>query len=291
MSSNLAMTVLGGVEFLLTVLFAGLFWKRKMHRGFRSMHWYLLLRVCSAPLLFLLLAVSLRTHSLGWYMAYFLLFWPAYIASALLIYGVCVDIFRTALAPLPGLSRFGILMFRWIALVSFLVCLTTTSFRQSWMLSIPEVGGRLMRAMSILELCLLAFLCLSMNALRLTVKDFSFGMALGFGFLSAGDLLQTALASKFMALTDPIQFAEEGVTLFVLAMWVIYALQPQPERKPVVIPINSAIYRWNEIASALGYTGTRVVVQQPMSSGFFLTDVERVVERVLARNLKSEEKL
>jgi hypothetical protein len=34
-------------------------------------------------------------------------------------------------------------------------------------LIIADIGYRLMRSVSILELCLLAFLCLSMNALRL----------------------------------------------------------------------------------------------------------------------------
>ena len=42
--------------------------------------------------------------------------------------------------------------------------------------------------MSILELCLLAFLCLSMNALRFSVRDMAFGIALGIGLMSANDL-------------------------------------------------------------------------------------------------------
>ena len=54
------------------------------------------------------------------------------------------------------------------------------------------------------------------------------------------------------------------------------------------MPANSTIYRWNEIASALGHTGTQVAVQQP-ANGFFLTDVEKVVEKVLTRNLKGRE--
>jgi len=49
---------------------------------------------------------------------------------------------------------------------------------------VPDVAVALMRSVSILELCLLAFLCLSMNALRLTVRDMAFGIALGFGFMS-----------------------------------------------------------------------------------------------------------
>ena len=71
-------------------------------------------------------------------------------------------------------------------------------------------------------------------------------------------------------------------------MWVAYCALPEPVRKPMVMPANSTIYRWNEIASALGHTGTQVAVQQPASS-FFLTDVEKVVDKVLTRNLRESE--
>jgi hypothetical protein len=51
----------------------------------------------------------------------------------------------------------------------------------------------LMRSVSILELCLLAFLCLSMNALRLSVRDMAFGIALGFGLMSRTTLSWSSL--------------------------------------------------------------------------------------------------
>ena len=51
-------------------------------------------------------------------------------------------------------------------------------------LIIPDMAVGLMRSVSVLELCLLAFLCLSMNALRLSVRDLAFGIALGFGMLA-----------------------------------------------------------------------------------------------------------
>ena len=57
---------------------------------------------------------------------------------------------------------------------------------------------------------------------------------------------------------------------------------------PIVVAANSTIYRWNEIASALGHKGANVAVPQPANS-FFLTDVEKVVEKVLTRNLKETE--
>jgi hypothetical protein len=78
-------------------------------------------------------------------------------------------------------------------------------------------------------------------------------------------------------MTDPFQFVYESVILVLLGIWVAYCAVPEPARQPLVMPVNSTILRWNEIASALGHTGTQVAVQP--AGGFVLTDVERVVER------------
>jgi hypothetical protein len=94
--------------------------------------------------------------------------------------------------------------------------------------------------------------------------------------------------ARFASLTAPLQFVYQSVILCSLGTWVVYCALPEPARKPVMMQVNSTIYRWNEIASALGHTGTQVAVQQPANS-FFLTDVENVVEKVLNRNLKRRE--
>ena len=84
-----------------------------------------------------------------------------------------------------------------------------------------------------------------------------------------------------------MQFVFESLILATLGLWVTYAALPAPARRPVLMPANSTILRWNEIASALGHTGTQVSVQP--AEGFVLTDVERVVEGVLRRNLENRE--
>src|SRR5262249_29919256 len=134
----------------------------------------------------------------------------------------------------------------------------------------------------------LAFLCISMNALRLSVRDVAFGIALGFGIMSANDFVVVSLMNGNAGLLAPLQFAYEAMILLALGTWVAYAALPEMARRPVVMPVNSTIYRWNEIASALGHPVTQVAVQQP-SNGFFLTDVEKVVEKVLNRSLKGRE--
>ena len=294
MSSQLAMTVLSGVEFAASALLAFVFWKKGLRRRFPAMGAYLLLRVISTPVFSLLLLA--QTGQLGGNhqvmrlcaQVYFFSFWVVYVASATLLYFICVEIFRAALAGLPGLLKLGIVIFRWAALVSLIVTFSSASFVHRGLMVLPDIGIGLMRSVGLLELCLLGFLCLSMNALRLSVRDLAFGFALGFGTMASNDFLFSLLTTRFTSLTTPLQFGYEGLILFSLSTWVVYCSLPEPVRRPLVMPVNSTIYRWNEIASALGHTGTQIAVQQPTNS-FFLTDVENVVEKVLKRNLKSRE--
>jgi hypothetical protein len=294
MSSQVAMTILSGAEFAASALLAFLFWKKGLQRRFPAMGAYLLLRVISTPVFSLLLLVQtehlINDHQLIRYckQAYFFSFWVVYVASATLLYFICVEIFRAALAGLPGLLKLGIVIFRWAALVSLIVTFSSASFVHRGLMVLPDIGIGLMRSVGLLELCLLAFLCLSMNALRLSVRDLAFGFALGFGAMASNDFLFSLLTTRFTSLTTPLQFGYEGLILFSLSTWVVYCTLPEPVRMPLVMPVNSTIYRWNEIASALGHTGTQIAVQQPANS-FFLTDVENVVEKVLKRNLKSRE--
>jgi hypothetical protein len=142
-----------------------------------------------------------------------------------------------------------------------------------------------MRSVSILELCLLAFLCLSMNALRLSVRNMAFGISLGFGIMSSSDFIVASFISRHTSLTGSLQFVYESVILVSLGVWVTYCALPEPARQPVLMPADSFILRWNEIASALGHTGTRVAMEET-GSGFFLADAERNAEKMIRLNLK-----
>ena len=276
-------------EFALWAVLGFLFWSKKMHRRFPAMGSYLALRVGSAPVLLALL-YGQSQHWLNnyCYVIYFFAYWAVYIASVVLIYFVCMEVFRSALSAFSGLMRFGLVIFRWAVLASVIVSFSTLSFSHRGILIIPDVAYGLMRSVSAVELCLLGFLCLSMNALRLSIRDLAFGIALGFGLTSSSDFIVVSLMSRYTSLTDPLQFVSESLILVALGSWITYCALPEPARQPVVMPASSTIYRWNEIASALGHTGTQVAVQQPANS-FFLTDVENVVDKVLNRNLKNRE--
>jgi hypothetical protein len=290
------MSVLRVLEFALWIVLGFLFWKKGLHRRFPAMGNYLALCVGSQPVLLALLYIQAQpwgrssTPTYLTYSAfYFYVYWAVYIASAVFLFFVCIEIFRSALSAFPGLLKFGTVIFRWAILASVIVSLSTVSFGHSGLLVMPEIAIRLMRSVSIVELCLLAFLCLSMNALRLSVRDITFGIALGFGIMSSSDFIFTLLcSSRHISFNDPLQFVSESALLISLGIWATYCALPEPARRPVVMPVNSTIYRWNEIASALGYPGTQIAVPQPANS-FFLTDVENVVDKVLSRNLKGRQ--
>lgn len=292
MPINFEMIAMCVAEFALWTVLGFLFWKKGFHRRFPAMGAYLALRVCSSPVLLALLYIQSqpwgRSSTPGYFTYsafYFYVYWVVYLASAVLLFLICIEVFRSALSAFPGLLKFGTVIFRWAILASVIVSLSTVNFEHGNILMIPAVAYRLMRSVSIVELCLLAFLCLSMNALSLSVRDMAFGIALGFGLMSSSDFILASFWSRYTSLVAPVQFVSEALVMVSLGIWVTYCALPEQVRRPVVMPVNSTIYRWNEIASALGHSGTQVAVPQPANS-FFLTDVENVVEKVLSRNLK-----
>jgi hypothetical protein len=286
MSAQTAMSLMSVAEFALWASLGFLFWKKKSHRRFPAMGAYLVLRIASMPvLLFFLYGYSRHWFHDLCFPVYFYLYWAVFIASATLLFFVCMEVFRSALSAFPGLMRFGIVIFRWAALASVILSLSTISFEHRDLLLIPAIAFKLMHPVSILELCLLAFLCLSLNALRLSVRDMAFGIALGFGMMSSSDFILASFWSRKTSMTDPVQFVSESMILAALGMWVAYCALPEPARQPLMVPANSIILRWNEIATALGHTGTQVAVQP--TGGFLLTEAENAVEEALTQKLKS----
>ncbi|HZB87834.1 MAG TPA: hypothetical protein VE291_04170 [Terracidiphilus sp.] len=282
------MSFMATTEFLLWAVLSFMFWKKGLHRRFPALNLYLVLRLASAPALIGLLYLQAQPWGRQYFYLYFYAYWAVYLASAASLYFVCVEIFQTILSPFIGLSRLGTVVFRGVALVSIAVSILAIAYRPRGFQALPDIALGVMRSVSILELCLLGFICLCMNALHITRRDLAFGLSLGLGMMAANDLITVSLVTHYTSLTAPIQLAYEGIFLVALGVWVAYCALPESARKPVVMAPSSTIYRWNEIAAALGH-GTKVAVQQPANS-FFLSDVEKVVDKVLTRtNLHGSE--
>jgi hypothetical protein len=272
-------------EPLLYLIALLLFRRNGDHKRFSAMEFYLAIRAVSTPVLELLPygPASIDKHSR--YVVYFALYWSVYLICAVSIFFVMQQLFRYLLRPLPGLARIGLFVFRWAAVVSVIVAVASTVLPTSGKISVmvlPNMGRELMRCMSVMELCLLAFLALSVNVLGLSFRSRAFGIGLGFGMIASLEFICSAFLSPAHTLLTVLNIANESAVLIAITVWIAYSVMPEPERKPIMLPVSSPLLRWNEIATALGYSHTQVVVTA--SNPGFLSDVENVVDRVLTKN-------
>ncbi|MFT4112350.1 hypothetical protein [Silvibacterium sp.] len=213
------------------------------------------------------------------------LFWLSYLAGTVTIVFAVRQIFNELMTPLAGLRRLGRIVFRWVAVVSLLMTGFAVFPLHSGQYRITVLGAQLMKCASILELCLLLFLTLTLHTLGRSVRSRIFGIAMGFsiealtqlgvaiwlGGHPGGYLLCAAILSS--------------VTLMTVSFWSVYFLFPEHVKVESRLPETSPLMRWNEIATALGHNPAHVAMGQ--SQAFFLQDVEKVVERVMTKNSAS----
>lgn len=229
------------------------------------------------------------------YTVYFCTYWLSFIGEAVALFFVIQELFDRAMEPVPGLRRLGLLAFRWVCIVSLIVAIgavalpvarSTSADGRGPLSMIGDITLAVGRCIDILELCLLAFLGLSIHSLGRSFRSRLFGISLGFGLQAAAELVTFALlvGSHGPSLISSANLMLQVVTTVVLLTWAAYFIVPEPEseRSMIVLPPTSVMARWNSLANGLGQT-PQVAAAQP-ATGFFLQDIEGVVERVLAKN-------
>jgi len=284
--SNSAMTAVGAVEVFLWAALAFLFREKGFYHRFRTSCALIELRAVTSPLLWGIVRVGATTSGAEHHLRniHFAFCFTTYIAYTVLVFFAGIEVFRSAFAAFPGIAKLAIVLFRWAAAVSVIESLTSISNASLASLDLVRVSFGVVRSVSTLELCVLTFVCLCMKALRLPAPNMGFGIALCLGILSMSDLVFASCIVQVASINALMQFIGDSLVFAGIGLWITYCVLPEPAPKMKLMPANSMIYRWNEIATALGHTGTRVVVHEP-GEGCFMSHVERVVEEALARNL------
>jgi len=218
------------------------------------------------------------------YKSYYFIYWMGYLAGAGIAFFVIQEVFRHLMAPLSGLRRLGLIAFRWVALTSVLIAVVLSmlpaGLNRDLLIS---VTSGVMRSMSLLELCLVAFIVLSMQSLQIPLRSRDLGVALGLAMVAAADLFGSAFAFGNSSISSVANYSCQILEILAIGVWIVYFLRPEPDKMPIMLPASSSLIRWNEIASALGHPPPHVALG--MSSDFFLEDVEKVVDKVLKKNL------
>jgi len=288
MNSSLAHTIAVSFDVLLSIVVCATFSRPSLRRHYPWMFGYLSVRAITAVIVAFLFYGPLWATPMTYTKIYFVVYWSSSLISAALLFLSCLDVYREAMAPLPGLARMGSTVFTWAAIASILVTATTfTSVPLSGPGTIIKIGLQLLRCAGATELSLLALLLLSMRAIGLSPRSRPLGFAVGLGMMAAIDCASSIITSMQVPSTPLVASAFEVASIIGLGVWLTYSAISEPARMAVTVPVNSAIYKWDQIASALGHKGTQVVVQP--SPSFFLVDVEKVVERAFTRTLKGKE--
>jgi len=287
MSPSLAQLVTIHTDTLLSIVAFAVFCRPTIRKHYPWMFAYLCLRAATAGAVDFLRFGPMLSTAEAYTKMYFVLIWASTLASSVLLFLGCLDVYRQAMAPLQGLARMGTTVFRWGAVASLLVTATTLTSINSGPHMIMKIGAQLMRCAGTAELCLLALLLLSLKAIGLSLRSRPFGIALGLGMMAMVDCAQSITAGMAIGSSASLQIAFECATFVSLGLWIVYAALPEPSRKTITVRADSAIYKWDQIASALGHKGTQVALQPAPS--FFLVDVEKVVERAFVRTLKGKE--
>ena len=258
------------------------------YRSFPAFGAYLTCRlaVC-ASLVALIYAVrfSLLEKHIA-YEVYYYVYWMGYLVGSGIALLAIQEIFKYLIKPVPDLGRYGLTAFRWVTLTSVVIALAMAEhpMAQNRNLLVAATSSA-MRCMSVLELCLLAFVIVSMHTLHLSPRSREFGVALGLGMIAAADLFGSAFAFGHSTLSSLAGYGAQFVVTLGSTVWMIYFMRPAVEARTLSYPprTSSPLRRWNEIARGLAPSPPNVTLI-PSPSNFFLQDVEKAVDRALEKN-------
>ena len=187
------------------------------------------------------------------YTAYFYVYWVGYAIQAAV--GICMvyDIYKLAMAPLRGLQRLGLLMFRWAAAIATTVAVgMALGPNMNSSKALMHVVAQLQQTQAILTLCLLLFVCLAIQPMGLSYRSKIFGVSLGLGILAASDLVSSAWMQQSQGIFGAFNLINAVVFCAVLSTWMTYFVVPEPKRRMILLPTTSPFLRWNQISIALG---------------------------------------
>jgi len=255
MNSQLAIDLISAGECLACAAALFTILLRKQFRSYLSLSLFLVMRLAS-DLVMGFLMTQKQAHQASYksfYLLYFYVYWFSYACEAVFLLMAVYGIYRLAMAPLHGLQRLGMLVFRWAAAISLAVTLglafgphmTSSRF-------IMRLVAQLQQTSSILTLCLLLFVCFAIRPMGLSYRSRIFGASLGLGLLATTNLVVSAWISSAHHLYSLINIGNGLAICSAFCIWTVYFALPEPKRRMIILPTTSPFLRWNQISQALG---------------------------------------
>jgi len=242
-------------------------YRRGLHQDYPFFFNYTILQVISVPVL-----AIVNTHS---YAIYYYAYYVNLGLSVLLSFAVLQEIFKNAFRPYEALRDLGVILFRWAALVVFLVGVmwAINAAHKPEKYAIQEVILLADRSLRLMQCGLVFFLLLFSEYLGIPHRSLLFGISLGFGWFAAVNMLVvTGMSHQGILRRAVLREINSAAYLVAVSIWLAYTLVSAPSRSRVTETLLLRSKDWN---SALQEARGAV----PEDS--LLDTMDRTVERLL----------
>jgi len=227
---------------VLELSLAGVLFWRRLHRTFPVFFAYIVLQVVNFVVLF-----PIYRYDKG--KTYFLAYWISAAISLAIGFKVIHEIFLDVLRPYPNLKDLGTLLFKWAALVMLLVAMVVTAASQKGIDSpLGQAVTIVQRCVRVIQCGLILFLVSFSHHLGVSRRQFSFGLALGFGSYATVELVVLALFSGGQVHVPWLTLSVINTAAYSLSVitWIGYAsLKTTSKEGPTKTADVSAMGLWS----------------------------------------------
>jgi len=255
MSAHSFIDGMNGFDTLLCVVMLFVLRKNRLLRDYAYLAALFATKVLSFAICYPVIYMGMH-HMINRHLAYeiyYFSYWPSFAIEAVLWLMVIYSMYKLAMAPLKGLQKLGMLVFRWAAAISAVVTITMAfAPHSSTMKMMTAAITQLQQTSSVLTLCLLLFVTFAVRPMGLSYRSRIFGVSLGMGVLSTMNLVGSAWLAGRHDMYDTYDIFNASVVLITSLVWAAYFVLPEPERHIIVLPTTSPFLRWNQISMALG---------------------------------------
>lgn len=263
--SQTAFEILWCAHPVLQSIAAAVLWHRKLHKQFPVFFSYVLLQIA-------LFALTFPLWYKGNYEWFFWAYWIGAAVNAILGLKVIHEIFLDVFRQYHSLKDLGTIVFRWAGTVMLMVSAVVAFSNSPKYAPIVHAVTTLQRSVRFVQFGLVVFLLLFARYLGVSRRQYSFGIALGFGLFASVELVALALNAGGFLHMETLGIINMLTFNVAVLVWVGYSFWPNPARETGANRFQTD--RWEESLSDL---------QHPAASDSLIPMFEGMVERALSR--------
>ena len=197
--------------------------RRRLHREYPYFFNYVIFQILA-----FLVEFPLRN-----WVNYFYVYWTVQALSIVVSFAVLLEIFKDAFRPYEALRDLSIILFRWCALVVLLVAgmWAITSWRGNQIDNITNAIFIVDRSVRMMQCGLVLFMLLFSEYLGIQRRNLLFGIAVGFGFFAAVNMLvMTALSHHSYFSKSTLSRISGSAYVISTLIWLAYTALPSTVR-------------------------------------------------------------